>query len=140
MGGRGSSSAGSRGQARGMTDGQLGSSIASTRSEMNSIGERMERAAYKIQDAQASSRAGRDKRVASARKEYNSLSDRYNTLRDRLSFLENERSRRRANQQQESSRAFVNSFGEATTRNITSPTYERAMRSQESRIRSFLGR
>lgn len=39
-----------------------------------------------------------------------------------------------------SARTFVNSYGEATERYITSTTYARAMRAQERRIALLLGR
>lgn len=141
MGGRGSSSSRSSASAGGMTDRQLNSSISSTRNEMDKVGARMEQAAHKIESAQASSREGRQERVSKARREYNSLSDRYNGLRDRLTKLESERDKRASSiTTGNQSRARVNSFGEATTRYITSPSYERAQRSQEKRIRSLLGR
>lgn len=141
MGGRGSSSYGSSASAGGMTDRQLNSSISSTRNEMDKVGARMEQAAHKIESAQASSREGRQERVSKARREYNSLSDRYNGLRDRLTNLESERDKRASSiTTGNQSRTRVNSFGEATTRYITSPSYERAQRSQEKRIRSLLGR
>ena len=124
-----------------MTDRQLNSSISSTRNEMDKVGARMEQAAHKIESAQASSREGRQERVSKARREYNSLSDRYNGLRDRLTKLESERDKRASSiTTGNQSRVRVNSFGEATTRYITSPSYERAQRSQEKRIRSLLGR
>lgn len=141
MGGRGSSSSWSSASAGGMTDRQLNSSISSTRNEMDKVGARMEQAAHKIESAQASSREGRQERVSKARREYNSLSDRYNGLRDKLTKLESERDKRASSiTTGNQSRARVNSFGEATTRYITSPSYERAQRSQEKRIRSLLGR
>lgn len=124
-----------------MTDRQLNSSISGIRNEMDKVGARMEQAAYKIESAQASSREGRQERVSKARREYNSLSDRYNGLRDRLTKLESERDKRASSiTTGNQSRVRVNSFGEATTRYITSPSYERAQRSQEKRIRSLLGR
>lgn len=141
MGGRGSSSSGSSASAGGMTGRQLNSSISGIRNEMDKVGARMEQAAYKIESAQASSREGRQERVSKARREYNSLSDRYNGLRDRLTKLESERDKRASSiTTGNQSRVRVNSFGEATTRYITSPSYERAQRSQEKRIRSLLGR
>lgn len=141
MGGRGSSSSGPSASAGGMTDRQLNSSISGIRNEMDKVGARMEQAAYKIESAQASSREGRQERVSKARREYNSLSDRYNGLRDRLTKLESERDKRASSiTTGNQSRVRVNSFGEATTRHITSPSYERAQRSQEKRIRSLLGR
>lgn len=124
-----------------MTGRQLNSSISGIRNEMDKVGARMEQAAYKIESAQASSREGRQERVSKARREYNSLSDRYNGLRDRLTKLESERDKRASSiTTGNQSRVRVNSFGEATTRYITSPSYERAQRSQEKRIRSLLGR
>lgn len=124
-----------------MTNRQLNSSISGIRNEMDKVGARMEQAAYKIESAQASSRGGRQERVSKARREYNSLSDRYNGLRDRLTKLESERDKRASSiTTGNQSRVRVNSFGEATTRYITSPSYERAQRSQEKRIRSLLGR
>lgn len=131
MGGRGSSSS-SRNtiNATNMTDRQLRDNIIRTRNEMAELAKQMEDLAYQIEEAQASDRNVRNTSVSSARNKYNEVSDRYNSLRDSLAILESEQERRmRSGQQnQSSSRVFVNSYGEATRRNITSSSYENAQR------------
>ena len=131
MGGRGSSSS-SRNtiNATNMTDRQLRDNIIRTRNEMAELAKQTEDLAYQIEEAQASDRNVRNTSVSSARNKYNEVSDRYNSIRDSLAILESEQERRmRSGQQnQSSSRVFVNSYGEATRRNITSSSYENAQR------------
>lgn len=145
MGGRGSSSmsAGSAASASvyldpaNMTDSQLGRFIASTRDEMGRIGERLIELSDRITEARISSREGRGERVDAAQQAYNEGSDIYNALRDRLGVLEDEQARRRPVQQR-THRPFVNSYGEATRRNITSQSYESAQRRLDQRIESWM--
>ncbi len=77
-------------------------------------------------------------------------SDRYREAQARRSQLVNERMRRLQAEaarnvavraaEQRPARTFVNSFGGATTRYVTSGTYERAIRRTEREVRGFMGR
>lgn len=77
-------------------------------------------------------------------------SDRYRKAQARYSQLQNESMRRlqakaarnaAANAAKpKPTRTFVNGFGEATHRYITSDTYERAQRRMDKEIQGFMGR
>lgn len=123
---------------QGMTDTQLSSSIADTRAAYEREGERMIMLAQRIDEARWSPREGRSERVEAAQRAYNEVSDNYDVLRVRLGALEDERARRRLAAQPEVQRTFVNSFGEATRRNITSQSYENAQRRLNQRIDSWM--
>ena len=144
MGGRGSSSMSSGGVAStaiaptSMSDQQVAGAISTTRSQMDEVGERLNQLSYRLDEARMSSRAGRTERVESAQRAYNEGSELYNQLRDRLSALEDEQNRRRQESQPASRRAFVNSYGEATRRNITSQSYESAQRRLNQRVESWM--
>lgn len=107
---------------------------------MDEVGERLNQLSYRIDEARMSPREGRTERVESAQRAYNEGSELYNQLRDRLSALEDEQIRRRRASQPVTQRTFVNSYGEATHRNITSLSYERAQRRLDREIFSWLGR
>ena len=102
-------------------------------------GDRLTELAYAIGDAQASPRNGRRARVDAAHDAYNAESANYNRLRDQLSALENAQLAQRA-PTENTPRRFVNSFGEASQRYVTSTTYERAQRRLEREVAAFLGR
>ena len=77
-------------------------------------------------------------------------SDRYREAQVMRSQLVNEQTRRLQAEtarkaavraaRERPARAFVNSFGEATTRYVTSGTYERAIRRTEREVQGFMGR
>ena len=148
MGGRGASSGQSSSGARAsvnspgsMSDSQLREAISYTRQQMQTAGDRLVELAYQIEEARFSPREGRTTRIEAAQAAYNEGSDIYNRLRDRRTALENEQSARRAaNQAPSAPRTFVNSYGEATRRNITSQTYENAQRRLNRQLQSWLGR
>ena len=121
-----------------MTEGQLSSAIQETRAQMEEVGGRLTQLAYRIEEARWSPREGRTERVESAQRAYNEGSDLYNRLRDTLGALEGEQVRRRQASQPTAQRPFVNSYGEATRRNITSQTYESAQRRLNQRIESWM--
>lgn len=56
---------------------------------------------------------------------------------EEISRINAEQARRSASK---SSRTFVNSYGEATTRYVTSSTYERAQKRLKSDVERFIGR
>lgn len=141
MGGRGSSSMTGRGATvslASMSDTQVAGAIATMRSQMIEVGERLNQLSYQIDEARMSPREGRTERVESAQRAYNEGSELYNQLRDRLDTLEDEQIRRRQASQPTSRRMFVNSYGEATRRNITSQSYESAQRRLNQRIDSWM--
>lgn len=148
MGGRGASSGQSSSGARAslnspgsMSDSQLREAISYTRQQMQAAGDRLEELANQIQEARFSPREGRTARIEAAQAAYNEGSDIYNRLRDRRTALENEQTARRAaNQSPSAPRTFVNSYGEATRRYITSQTYENAQRRLDRQLQNWLGR
>ena len=120
-----------------MTDSQLDYNITRARESMNRIGDEMVEASYKITEARMTESSGRIARVERAQSHYYSLQSDYNRRRDRLSALESEKQSRQA-PPEPAVKVFVNSYGEATTREITNPTYERAQRRQRIEIENFL--
>lgn len=68
--------------------------------------------------------------------QYFKVQKEYNKLRDKIN---DEEDKRRKSTTSQATRTFVNSFGEATTRNITSSTYERERRRREKAVRRNLG-
>ncbi len=146
MGGRGSSSM-SAGRDASLTisldparmgDGQLSAAVSQTREQLSDVGNRMEELAERIREARRSPREGRSERIGAAQRAYGEGSDLYDQLRDRLSALEDEQIRRRQASQPRAQRTFVNSYGEATRRNITSQSYESAQRRLNRRIESWM--
>lgn len=121
-----------------MSDSQVTSAISATRSQMDMVGERLNQLSYRIDEVRMSPREGRAERVESAQRAYNEGSELYNQLRDRLGALEDEQIRRRRASQPATQRTFVNSYGEATRRNITSQSYESAQRRLSQRIESWM--
>lgn len=144
MGGRGSSSsAGSytKTSASKLSDKQLANSIRSVKGDMDKAGAQMERHANRMSEARTLSKDKREGALNKARRDYNAASDRYNSLRDKLGILESERAKRQNTSATKTPKKFVNSYGEATRRNITSSSYESAQRSLQKQIDSrFKGR
>lgn len=68
--------------------------------------------------------------------QYFKVQKEYNKLRNKIN---DEEDKRRKSTTSQATRTFVNSFGEATTRNITSSTYERERRRRERAVRRNLG-
>ena len=126
-----------------MTDAELDGAVSETRSELNRVSARLDELSERLTEARMTPREGRTQRVESAQREYNEGSEIFNQLRDRLSALEDEQIRRRREAQAARPapvRTFVNSYDEATRRNITSLSYERAQRRLERELLSWLGR
>lgn len=144
MGGRGSSSMSASGHGittvapNRLTDSQLSVAIWATRSQMDKVGNRLNQLSDRIDDARVSPQDGRTERVEAALSAYNEGSDIFNALRDRLGALEDEQIGRRRASQSAVQRVFVNSYGEATHRNITSQSYENAQRRLSQRIETWM--
>lgn len=66
--------------------------------------------------------------------QYVAARDKYQELRSERSSLVMEQVKRKPVTQESKTKAFVNSFGEATDRYVTSGTYERAMKRREKQI------
>lgn len=101
--------------------------IKSAEEQMRSLNQRMERIAANSRPGE-----GMPQRYYDAQRERNELRERLNRLRD-----EKARSRQ---PQRASQRRRVNGYGEATSREITSGTYERAQRRQRRDVDNFMGR
>lgn len=72
-------------------------------------------------------------------KAYYETKNKYQEAKTQLNKkLDEEAAERRKNQKAESS-TFVNSYGEATKRNITNQTYERQQRRQAKQIEKLVG-
>lgn len=123
-----------------LTDSQLGKAISHTDTQMKRASDRLDELSEKITEARMSPRSGRTERVNKAMADYNEGSKIFNELRDRKSALENEKAKRKRGNQSSARKTFVNSYGEATHRNITNQTYERAQRRLERDVARFLGR
>lgn len=107
---------------------------------MKGASDRLDELSGRITEARMSPRSGRTERVDRAMAEYNEGSKIFNELRDRKSALENEKAKRKSGSQASAGKVFVNSYGEATRRNITNQTYERAQKRLERDVARFLGR
>lgn len=107
---------------------------------MRQASDRLDELSEKITEARMSPRSGRTERVNKAMSDYNEGSKVFNELRDRKSTLEDERAKRKRGSQSSATKVFVNSYGEATRRYITNPTYERAQKRLERDVVRFLGR
>lgn len=132
MGGRGSSSASAKSsKARG----------ESAESSLKSIDSRM----AKLADTMSDTAAGHTGYLQGAPTGSASDHRRYTTAQREYQRLQAERGRildEMAKKKQASSSArktFVNSFGEATTREITTPTYERARRRMNRNVLRNMG-
>lgn len=73
--------------------------------------------------------------------EYYDVKREYDTAKATERALRDELRRKKAAETpaRKATQRFVNGYGEATRRHITSGSYERAMRRQEREIRNFLG-
>lgn len=77
------------------------------------------------------------KSVQSAREEWYKLQKDANKIRDKIN--EEEEKRRKKSTSKNTTKTFVNSYGEATKRYITTSTYERARKRTERAVRRNLG-
>ncbi len=113
-----------------MSDRQISARIAQIDAELSPLGETMERlgsaSSLYLQGAPWATKADHEK--------YVSARDRYQSLKSERDGLVMEQSRRSPSSSKSQSRTFVNSFDEATSRYVTSATYERAMKRDEKEI------
>lgn len=132
MGGRGSSS----GMRAGVnySETTLNSRVKDVEKEMNAVGDKM--ALYARYTA-----AGGANYDAEKEKEYYRLKNQYEDLRklqrqylDRLSEI-----RKAKEKPEKTHKPFVNSYGEATKRDITSQSYNRQQQKRQKEIMSFIG-
>jgi len=82
------------------------------------------------------------KEIKDANKEWNDLKVIANAIRDKgieKSVKEREK-KRKQQKEQPVTKTFVNSYGEATTREITSSTYKRQQKRLNKQIMSMLGK
>lgn len=122
MGGRGASSSGA----------SLSRRINGLQKQFNSLGNRMENLVRQFNPR------GGDSHI---RDEYYRVQKKYNEVRRKINAAQDERAKiQRKREEKTNKRTFVNSYGEATNRYITSTTYERAVRRRERDVLNFLGR
>lgn len=123
MGGRGASS----GKAKNTTG---GGNIATLESQYNKLLEKqasLGRTMY----------LGTDSENAKARKQWNANNAK---LRKMKNTIENAKAKQReAQRKAETKKPFINSFGEATKRYVTSTTYERQQKKQLKEIMKYIG-
>lgn len=137
MGGRGSRSAsGGRVSVMSMTDEQLSRALDRVDKEMESLS--------KIMQATASDAIGFNQGIPGSSQskadEYRATQKKYQALQGGRTKIINEQARRKQGSgSAEPRRKFVNSFGEATTRSITSSTYERAMKRLDKQVLRNMG-
>lgn len=79
-------------------------------------------------------------RLKKRNKAYKEWLDNRNKLGKLKQQIDGERARKERYQKQDNSKTFVNSYGEATKREITSSTYERAQRRTQRNINAWFGR
>lgn len=119
-----------------MSDRQISARIAQIDAELSPLGETMERlgsaSSLYLQGAPWATKADHE--------QYVSARDRYQSLKSERDGLVMEQSRRNVIAARENppkrTKTFVNSFGEATSRYVTSAAYERAMKRNEKEIQS----
>lgn len=133
MGGRGSSSASRKSSsAQGRS---AESSLKRIDSRMGELADTMSKTAAghtgHLQGAPNGSASDHSRYVA-AQKEYQRLQAERGRVLDKMA-------KRKQRGRDSAGKAFVNSFGEATTREITSPTYERAQRRMKRDVLRNMG-
>lgn len=79
-------------------------------------------------------------RLKKRNKAYKEWLDNRNKLGKLKQQIDGERARKERYQKQDNSKTFVNSYGEATKREITSSTYRRQQKRLEKSVRRNLGR
>ena len=129
MGGRGSRSASGGASLQKMSYSQLGSELKRVDSRMGELGKTMERKAaghMAFVNGMPGASAADSRTYRSAQREYQKLQG------DRAKIID-EMAKKRPKEKARP-KTFVNSFGEATTREITSAAYKRAQRRMERDI------
>ena len=136
MGGRGSSSA-SAGRSPGvMTDRAISSELSRLKAAVSARAGRMDGMEMDARDAERAGRGGEGDRImARWRREL----DKNKADQSRIRDLQSEADRRYRAAHPVPKKTFVNSFGEATTREITTQSYKNAMRRNDRDVKSFMG-
>lgn len=137
MGGRGASSVASGG-ARSLNKAldTAESRVKSLQSKERKLGSKMAEYAEYATPAYT----GKDKQAKSAK--YYKYKNEFNEVRRERNDLQNKISQTKREARENEAKAkkkFVNSFGEATKRNITNATYEKAQRKLAKEIMRFIG-
>ncbi len=113
-----------------MSDRQISARLAQIDAELSPLEEAMERLGSKsalyLQGVPWAAKADHERYVTAR--------DRYQGLKSERGGLVAEQGRRSPAARKNQSRTFVNSFGEATNRYVTTATYERAMKRTEKEI------
>lgn len=135
--GRGSSKAGSSGtRSLNKAIDTAEARVKSLQSKETELGRKMaEYAEYALP-----SYTGKDKQAKSAK--YYKYQREFNAVRRERNDLQNKISKTKRDSRENEAKAkkkFVNSFGEATKRNITTATYEKAQRKLAKEIMRFIG-
>ena len=128
MGGRGSSFKKSGGKAKAFSNHR---SFAEIDREINSLGEKMA-------SLSRSAVADHGYMNAKERKQYNSMLERTRKLKNERSKLANIRAEQKKSTKGQM-HTFINGFGEATKRYVTSKTYEAAQKGQQRAIMRNMG-
>lgn len=79
------------------------------------------------------------KSVNDAHKRWLQLKKEADGLRDKRQKLEEKERGKRKSSSSNNSKTFVNSYGEATTRNITTTTYEKQLKRRERQVLRSMG-
>ncbi|MCD8333779.1 MAG: hypothetical protein LUC35_00175 [Clostridiales bacterium] len=114
--------------------------MKSLKTNVDAIGQRMSELAAYATPAGAALAQRNGETAAQAEKKANAYykaQQEYNEIRQEYSRLRDAQMQQR-NNQPSSARTFVNSYGEATKREITSPTYNRAQKKLEKRIQTWM--
>ena len=133
FGGRGASSSGGS-RARGRGSGSSKASISDLRKQEQDIRNQM----TDIYNQNSGFARTDLKSVSDAREKWYSLQKQANSLRDKISKEESKMTKSPTNNK--SKKTFVNSYGEATKREITTSTYKRQQKRQSREIMRRLGK
>lgn len=139
MGGRGSGSGGGGGNAvspGSMSDKELGAALAAAKADVENIGDRMGELAGD-EDRPSPNRSQEDREAANRR--CYAEQDEFRAASDRLYTLRQESDEREAERNPPIRKPFVDSYGEATGRCITSPSYGRALKRQQRDVAGNMG-
>lgn len=118
---------------RGASSGGAKMSLPKARKKLEELGNKMGKLSREYSASFSRENPDGDSKI---QQQYFKVQKEYNKLRDKIN---DEEDKRRKSTTTQTTRTFINSFGEATTRNITSSTYERAKRRNEKAVRRNLG-
>lgn len=113
---------------RGASGSNIESRINTARRRVETLGNKMEQIARE-----------KSQRTSAMPSEYYAAQREYNAARKELNKLLDQRRAEQQKVEVPTQRTFVNSYGEATTRYITTSTYERARKRAQQQVEDFLG-